>query len=222
MTMNSTHFNSHSTLVKSRDGIPFAGKFDEAAVNNLKTTTYDNNATRRIRRHSAGGRILKYATDPKQVVGDDSVPERAIQGAELNRRRKISLPNYSTVQCPENARIEIAKRDVNLDTYMPVFKGCEHAKRRTNAPKGLERELEWQLLQFEGNGSSTGVAEYCGGSNARGKLSLPVLKADRSAECDSAYRVPSRGLPSTSSVPRVRSGSLIGKKVEAQMWFQRQ
>jgi len=121
----------------------------------------------------------------------------------------------------EGERIEVAKREINLDTCMPPFaRDAERSKEKQFSTPIAKTEFNgWMCEELE---SKTDVVG--GRSGRQRRVSLPVLKVDKSIIQDfpSCNSVPSlqNGFLSP-PIPRVQSGSLVGKKAEKRQWAQR-
>ena len=134
----------------------------------------------------------------------------------LNRRRKTSLPS-TMMSKPEHflqggGRIEVAKREINLDTCMPLFtKEAERSnKKRSSIPLAKTEFNGWMCEDVE---SVSGVGQ--GHSDRQRRVSLPVLKVDKSDARDfpSYNSVPSlQNCFLSPPIPRDQSSSLAVKK----------
>ena len=144
------------------------------------------------------------------------------------RRRKVSLPSSMMLkpeQFLEGGRVEVAKREVDLDACMPVFtKEPAGSNNKQSATPLAKTEFNgWMFDQMEGK-----IAGNQGRLGRQRRISLPVLKVDGPdlAGCpnydpvqgnQSAYLSPTPSIP----IPRVQSGPLVGKKAEMRQWAQR-
>lgn len=192
--------------------------------------TISNAKSTRARRNSACSYVSRHAMTP--AISEDASPKDArvtldIASAAnagfvgLHRRRKTSLPSPVVLkpdQFLEGGRVEVAKRDVDLEARMPVFtKEPGAAKKGTTTPLTKTEVSGWM---FENNGGKMSVSQ---GPRQR-RISLPVLRVDKTD---------SPALPSCNSgssgelnnnflspIPRVRSGSLVSKKAESRQWTQ--
>ena len=139
----------------------------------------------------------------------------------LNRRRKTSLP--STMSKPEQFReggmIEVAKREIDLDTCMPLFTKDAERSNNKSMPIAKTEFNGWMCEDLE---SAIGVSQAHSGRQRR--VSLPVLKVDKwsTQNFPSCNSVPilQNGVLSP-PIPRVQSGSRVGKKAENRQWAQR-
>ncbi|XP_078371188.1 uncharacterized protein LOC144654842 [Oculina patagonica] len=195
------------------------------SISNAKTT--------RGRRHSACSYLPRHAMTPaisEAVSPSDTPVTQEISSSAntgfvgLHRRRKTSLPSQMVLkpdQFLEGGRVEVAKREVNLEARMPVF---------TKEPGTVKKSSTTPLTQTEANGwMFENIGGNMGGNQRprQRRISLPVLKVDKT---DSPPALPScnsgssgelnNNLLTPSSIPRVRSGPLIGKKAEARQWSQ--
>ena len=208
---------------------------DEARGSDLTSTAGEsiiNTKTTRGRRHSACSYLPRHATNPviseavsprdTRVTAQDTTSTANTGFVGLHRRRKTSLPSPMILkpdQFLEGGRVEVAKREVNLEAHMPVFtKEPGTAKKGSTIPLTNTEVNGWM---FENSGDKMGVNQ---GPRQR-RISLPVLKVDKTdtppvlPSCNSTGEL-NNNLLSPSSIPHVRSGPLIGKKTEARQWSQ--
>ena len=192
------------------------------AISNAKST--------RARRNSACSYVPRHAMTP--AISDSAPPKDARVTQDitntanagfvgLHRRRKTSLPSPVVLkpdQFLEGGRVEVAKREVDLEAHMPVFtKEPGAAKKGASTPLTKTEVNGWM---FENNEVKMGVNH---GARQR-RISLPVLKVDKkdppalpncnsgsSGELNNNFLTP---------IPRVRSGSLVSKKAETRQWTQ--
>lgn len=220
--------------------------FDESReqndkVKDAKFTAEDAVSNARRRRHSSSsGTVPRHAISLSPLEATLSREERVngVQDATstaanaafvgLHRRRKISLPSSPVLLKPdqflEGGRVELAKRQVNLDAHMPVFnKEPGSVKKCTTTPL---RKTDANGWMFEDT-TAQGRLSVNQGPRQR-RISLPVLKVDRSPDSQplTGYNSASAGeldnsLLSPSCIPHVQSGPLIGKKTETRQWNQR-
>ena len=137
----------------------------------------------------------------------------------LTRRRKTSLPSPVTIkpdQFLEGGRVEVAKREVNLEACMPVFTKEPGAARKGTSTAFTKSKINGRMFGNSGGKMDAGPRQR--------RVSLPVLSIDKTD---------SQGLPSCNSgssselnnnflapIPRVRSASLVSKKAENRPWTQ--
>lgn len=205
--------------------------FNECKEQTNETKSSTKGESTRARRHSTCGHVPRHAINP--AISKDASPNDAPRSTQdvtsaanagfvgLPRRRKTSLPSSVALkrdQFLEGGRVEVAKREVNLEARMPVF-----TKEPGAAKKGTTTALtktEVNGWMFENNGGKMSVNQ---GPRQR-RISLPVLRVDKTD---------SPALPSCNSgssgelnnnfltpISRVRSGSLANKKVENRQWTQ--
>lgn len=218
------------------------GQNDESRDSDLKFTpgeSSSNAKNTRARRHSTCSYVPRHAMAPAISISEASpIDEEGAQDVTstansgfvgLHRRRKISLPSQRLLkpeQFLEGGRVELRKREVNLEAHMPVFTkepAGAVKKRSTTIPLTKTEANGWM---FEGVGSKMAVNQ--GGRQRR--VSLPVLMVDKpdapvfpncnsasSGELNNNFLSPSSPRP----IPRVNSGPLIGKKSETRQWAQR-
>lgn len=146
----------------------------------------------------------------------------------LNRRRKASLPSTMTLkpeQFLEGGKVEVAKREVDLDACMPVFtkEPAGSNKKQSASPLAKTEYNGWMFDQMEGK-----IAGNQGRLGRQRRISLPVLKVDGPdsqgcLNCDPVQGNQSAYLSATPAIPipRVQSGPLVGKKAEMRQWVQR-
>ena len=187
----------------------------------------------RARRHSTCSYVPRHAKPISPAISKDASPNDAPRSTQdvsgtanavfvgLPRRRKSSLPSAVVLKCDqflEGGRVEVAKREVNLEARMPVF-----IKEPGTARKGTTTALTKTEVNgwiFENNEGKMSVNK---GPRQR-RISLPVLKVDKtdspvlpscnsgsSGELNNNFLTP---------IPRVRSGSLASKKAENRQWTQ--
>ena len=167
----------------------------------------------RPRKTSLTRHLINEACNPPDSQ-DTTSTDNAFVG--LNCRRKTSLPSMMMSK-PEHfleggGRIEVAKREINLDACMPLFtKDAERSnKKRSSIPLAKTEFNGWMREDLE---SVSGVGQ--GHSGRQRRVSLPVLKVDKSDAQDfpSCNSVPSlqNGFLSP-PIPRDQSGSLVGSK----------
>ena len=147
---------------------------------------------------------------------DTTSTDNAFVGLNRRIRRKTSIPSMMMSK-PEHfleggGRIEVAKREINLDACMPLFtKDAERSnKKRSSIPLAKTEFNGWMCEDLE---SVSGVGQ--GHSGRQRRVSLPVLKVDKSEEQDfpSCNSVPSlQNCFLSPPIPRVQSGSLAVKK----------
>lgn len=136
----------------------------------------------------------------------------------LNRRRRTSLPSTMMLkpeQILQGGRIEVAKREINLDACVPLFtKEAERTdKKRSTTPLAKSEFSGWKREENQGRL----------GRQRRG--SLPALKVDKSDIRDFPSCINS--VPGGQNdflsppIPRIQSGSLVGKKAEKRQWAKR-
>ena len=146
----------------------------------------------------------------------------------LNRRRKASLPSTIMLkpeQFLEGGKVEVAKREVDLDACMPAFtkEPAGSNKKQSASPLAKTEYNGWMFDQMEDK-----IAGNQGRLGRQRRISLPVLKVDGPdsqgcPNCDpvqgnqSVYLSPTSAIP----IPRVQSGPLVGKKAEMRQWVQR-
>ena len=197
------------------------------------------NTTTRARTNSASGYIVarnasdqskEPAFNDSQLTQNESTASNTFVG--LNRRRKISLPTRLPTRPPQflegGGRIELAKREVDLDAYMPVFtKEATGSNQKQSTTPLAKTEFNGWMFEAEAQGSDA-VRE--GHSGRRRRVSLPVLKVDQTdpPEFPNNKSVPSNQngylsptwSSSSTSIPRVKSGPLISKKSNSRQWTQ--
>lgn len=197
------------------------------------------NTTTRARTNSASGYIVeRNASDPSkepafndsQLTQNESTASNTFVG--LNRRRKISLPTRLPTRPPQflegGGRIELAKREVDLDACMPVFtKEATGSNQKQSTTPLAKTEFNGWMFEAEAQGSDA-VRE--GHSGRRRRVSLPVLKVDQTDPQDfpnnksvpgnqNGYLSPTWSSSST-SIPPVKYGPLISKKSNTRQWTQ--
>lgn len=197
-------------------------------ISNTKTST-----THR-RQHSACSYIPRHVTAP--VISETASPRDTQASTDLAsapntgfvglQRRKNSLPSSMVLkpdQFLEGGRVEVAKREVNLEKHMPVFHKEPGAVKKGSTTPLTRTEVNGWMFENTGAGDKVGVNQ---GPRQR-RINLPVVKIDKtdsSPVLQSCKSVSSgelnNNLLSPSSIPRVRSGSLVGKKTEARQWPQ--
>lgn len=206
--------------------------------NEFKEQTNEANSSSKgdltqARRHSTCSYVPRHAKPITPALSKDASPNNAPRSTQdlsssanavfvgLPRRRKSSLPSPVVLnrdQFLEGGRVEVAKREVNLEARMPVFiKEPGTARRGTTTAL---RKTEVNGWMFENNGGKMSVNQ---GPRQR-RISLPVLRVDKtdspallscksgsSGELNNNFLTP---------IPRVRSGSLASKKSENRQWTQ--
>ena len=202
----------------------------EEQTNEAKSPTKESST--RARRHSTCGLVPRHATTP--AISKDPSPTDAKRASQdvtnavnagfvgLPRRRKTSLPSSVVLkrdQFLEGGRVEVAKREVNLEARMPVFTKEPGAARK--GPTTALTKTEVNGWMFENNGGKLSVNQ---GPRQR-RISLPVLRVDKtdSPALPSCFNSGSSGELNNNllnPIPRVRSGSLASKKVENRQWTQ--
>jgi len=183
------------------------------------------------RRHSTCSYVPRHAVGP--AISKDASPNDSPRGAQevsgaanagfvgLTRRRKTSLPSPVTIkpdQFLEGGRVEVAKREVNLEACIPVFTKEHGAARKGTSTAFTKSKINGRM--FGNSGGKMGANQ---GPRQR-RVSLPVLSIDKTD---------SQGLSSCNSgssselnnnflapIPRVRSASLVSKKAENRPWTQ--
>ena len=175
-----------------------------------------------VPRHAIGPAISKDASPNDSPRGTQEVSGAASAGfVGLTRRRKASLPSPGTFkpdQFLEGGRVEVAKREVNLEACMPVFTK-EPAAARTGTSTAFTKS-KINVRMFENSGGKMGANQ---GPRQR-RVSLPVLSVDKT----DSQALPSCNSGSSSElnnnflapIPRVRSASLVSKKAENRPWTQ--
>ena len=172
-----------------------------------KSTINDSVELNRPRKTSLTRHLINEAchTPDKTTSTDNAF-------GELNRRRKTSLPSTMMSKpehfLQEGGRIEVAKREINLDACMPLFtKEAERCnKKRSSIPLAKTEFNRWMCEDLE---SVSGVGQ--GHSERQRRVSLPVLKVDKSDAQDfpSYNSVPSlQNCFLSPPIPRDQSGSL--------------
>jgi len=203
--------------------------FNECKEQTNEAKSSANGASTRARRHSTCGLVPRHAATP--VISKDPSPTDALRGSKdvtnaanagfvgLPRRRKTSLPSPVVLkrdQFLEGGRVEVAKREVNLEARMPVFTKEPGAARKGTTTALTKTEVNGWM--FENNGGKMSVNQ---GSRQR-RISLPVLRVDKtdSLALPSCHSGSSGELNNNllTPIPRVRSGSLASKKVENRQW----
>lgn len=207
---------------------------------NLKNDEVNGNGRRR-RLSSSSGSIPRHAKSlgSLEAAGERNEPVNCVQDATstaangafvgLYRRRKISLPSRPVQLKPdqflEGGRVELAKREVNLDAHMPAF---------YENPCSVKKYTSTPIRKTEANGWIFGDNSVLGGVSVnqgprQRRISLPVLKVDKSPDSlqpFTSYDSNSAGELSDnflnpSSIPQVQRGPLTGKKAETRQWNQR-
>ena len=149
----------------------------------------------------------------------------------LNRRRKTSLPSTLMLkpeQILEGGRVEVAKREIDLDACMPVF---------SKEPAGSNKKQPvTPLARTEYNGWMSDAMEdkilgKQGRAGRQRRVSLPVLKVDGLdsqgfSNCNSVGVTGNQSgflspTPSNNPIPRVQSGPVINQKDEMRPWNQK-
>jgi len=199
-----------------------ATEHDKAVYSNVQVTqvvTSTTIASVRLSRPRTTSLPNRPINEARCNAPDDSQDTTGTANAfvGLNRRRRTSLPSAIMLkpeQILQGGRIEVAKREINLDACVPVFtKEAERSdKKQSTTPlaksefSGWKREENQERLRRQRRGS------------------LPALEVDKSDK---------RNFPSCSSVPagqndflsppvpRIQSGSLVGKKAEKRQWAKR-
>ena len=196
------------------------------------------NPTTRARTNSASGYIVaRKASDPSkepafddsQLTQNESTASNTFVG--LNRRRKISLPTRLPTRPAQflegGGRIELAKREVDLDACMPLFtkEAAGNSQKESTTPLAKTEFNGWMFAEEQG---SDAVRE--GHSGRRRRVSLPMLKVDKTDPQDfpnnksvpgnqNGYLSPTWSSSST-SIPSVKYGPLISKKSNTRRWTQ--
>ena len=197
---------------------------DMNAKQNNSLSTFEQNATPRARSHSACSHLVpRNVTEPSKAASSDALvaqngPTSNNTFAGLNRRRKISLPSRIPLkpeQFLEGGRVEVKKREVNLDACMPVFtkEAAGSNKKHSTTP----------LAKTEFNGWMFKDAVNQGSVGRQRRISLPVLRVDTpdSQAFSSNNSVPGGQSAYLLRIPRVQSDSLVGKKAETRQWTQK-
>ena len=204
--------------------------FSESKEQTNDTKSSTKGESIRARRHSTCSHVPRHAIT--SAISKDASPNDAPRGSQdvtsianagfigLHRRRKSSLPSPVVLkhdQFLEGGRVEVAKREVNLEVHMPAF-----TKEPGAARKGITTALtktEVNGWMSENNGGKTSVNQ---GPRQR-RVSLPVLRVDKTdypalPSCNSG----SSGELSNNfltPISRVRSGSLASN-VKNRQWTQ--
>lgn len=151
----------------------------------------------------------------------------------LNRRRKSSLPSTPMLkpeQILEGGRVEVAKREMDLDACMPVFS-------KEPAGSNLKKQPIAPLTRTEYNGwMFDAIEDKILGKQLRAgrqrRVSLPVLKPVDGPDSQGLSNCNSVGVTSNQSgflspappnnpIPRVQSGPVINQKDEMRSWNQK-
>ena len=191
----------------------------------------------RARRHSTCSYVPRHAKPLTPEIAKDASPNyapRSTQGVSstanavfvgLPRRRKSSLPSAVVLkrdQFLEGGRVEVSKREVNLEAHMPVF-----VKEPGAARKGSTTVSTTALTKTEVNGwmfANNGGKMSANQGPRQRRISLPVLRVDKtdSPALPSCKSTSSGELNNNflTPIPRVRSGSLASKKAENRQWTQ--
>ena len=189
--------------------------------NEARSSTNGESTQARVPRHAITPAISKDASPNDSPRGTQDVSAANAGFVGLHRRRKTSLPSPVVLkpdQFLEGGRVEVTKREVNLEARMPVFTKEPGAARKGSSTALTKTEVNGWM--FENNGGKMGLNQ---GPRKR-RVSLPVLRVDRtdspvppscssgsSGELNNNFLTP---------IPRVRSGSLVSKKAENRQWTQ--
>lgn len=198
-------------------------------ISNTKTSN-----VRRRRAHSACSYVPRHimapviseAASPRDTQASQDVVSAPDTGFVGLQRRKNSFPSSMVLkpdQFLEGGRVELAKREVNLEKHMPVFSKEPGAVKKGSTTPLTRTEVNGWMFENTSAGDQIGVNK---GPRQR-RISLPVLKIDKTdsspvlQSCKSASSGElNNNLLSPPSIPQVRSGTLVGKKTKARQWSQ--